>query len=109
MRPRHISVAMAASIAVPLSRITSAPMFEHTSESEATAPCKRVRFLPEGLDWFDWFNLDLDESDESEDCVSTTASVTAIAITTTTTAKVTNTHFFDFMIFPGGMLLGTGN
>ena len=76
---------MAASMAVPLSRMTSAPIFEQTSDSEATAPWKPIFF------WGD-------ELDEFDDRVSTTAHATStIAMTTTTkTAKViTLINFFD--------------
>jgi hypothetical protein len=78
-------------MAVPLSRMTSAPMFEHTSESEATAPCN--------------FESDV-ESDESEDCVSTTPSVIAVAMTTTTTIAKAMT-LFETMVVLGSTYYST--
>jgi hypothetical protein len=69
---------MAASMAVPPSRMTSAPIFEHTSESEATAPFKPERF------WFD-------ESEQSDDCVN-------ITVTTATITKVTNWNLVNLMV-----------
>ena len=94
-------------MAVPFSRMMSAPMFEHTSESEATAPCnfgKDVEFVE--FDEFDESDEFDETSDESEDCVSTTPSVIAIAMTTTTTIAKART-LFETMVVLGSTYYST--